>query len=658
MSSQDSSQDKIVDSLKETIESIPDKIARANQSYRAGQSVPVQLGGNRGIIKAIAKTKIEGGSNFAVVKGDNGDRYALQGNSNQTIIQQTVINDRWEMPQPERKEEKNNTGSLVILWFDKNDNTVVLTKNDGTILYQQTTNVNNTGKVGNNTGRVKVFKEDGKNKWCISFFEDYQDFTKLTYAENFLNGSLETLIVKTVNTPNVFNTETNSYTTDYYAVDGDLLLKVSNRAASGEGYISEFDRFDDDCRMVHRAEAIFAKGIVYPTTTNVLKQDTSQSSSTTSYSSQADIEEIGIKYSYSATAYYTRLLDFPYNSNKEITYNIVDELTFYDIKTEINASLKYALGLGFNSENAPIGDQTSQVIGHPTSVTVKFNDKILTAEDFLYPEIILILKEENYNNYKMIVSFYQNDEDETKEITFTKTTRISRVNLTGTSFNPLVDRLIGQECFCCGFFEENQHVVCKGHIASGTIQDDAEPYYKKLTLTVRIEKKDKPFFHVAEIRERVFNGFYFHPQTCYVMRTAHNSCWHNLNLLLNPSNYPTDLTTIGYNVYFSGADASIYNFIWARGTRYFSVRKENGKVFITAIGPIRQTLFFNKNNKKKYVTILEFEVDELVKGLSKPTNAEIQTVEIPKKNIGDGSLICLALAYYSKKVTNEDTNAA
>ena len=655
MSPQGSNQDKIGDSLKEIIDSIPDKIVKANQSYRAGQSVPVQLGGNRGIVRAIAKTKIEGGSDFAVVRGNNGDRFAIQGNQNQIIIQQTVINDRWEMSPLKPSKEEKEIGNLLILWLDKNDNTVILTKNDGTILYQQTTNISN---FSNNTGKVKVFKEDGKNKWCISFFEYYQDFTKLTYAENFLNGSLETLIVKTVNTPNVFDTEANSYTTDYYAVDGDLLLKVSNRDASGEAYISEFDRFDDDCRMVHRAEAIFAKGIVYPTTTNVLKQDASQPSSTASYSSQADIEEIGIKYSYSATAYYTRLLDSPYNSNKEITYNIVDELTFYDIKTEINASLKYALGFAFYSENAPIGDQTSQVIGHPTSVTVKFNDKILTAEDFLYPETISIREEENYNNYKMIVSFYQNDEDETKEITFTTTTRVNRVNLTGTSFNPLVDRLIGQECFCCGFFEENQHVVCKGHIASGTIQDDAKPFYKKLTLTVRIEKKDKPFFHVAEIRERVLNGFYFHPQTCYVMRTAHNSCWHNLNLFLNPSNYPTDLATIEYNTYFSGADDSIYNFIWARGTQHFSVRKENGKVFITAIGPIRQVLVFDKNNKKKYVTILEFEVDELVKGLSKPTNAEIQTVEIPKKNIGDGPLICLALAYYSKKVTNEDTNAA
>ena len=232
MSPQDSNQDKIADSLKETIDSIPDKIVKANQSYRAGQSVPVQLGGNRGIVRAIAKTKIEGGADFAVVRRNNGDRFAIQGNQNQIIIQQTVINDRWEMSPLKPSKEEKEIGNLLILWLDRNDNTVVLTKNDGTILYQQTTNISDSD-YGSGTGKVKVFKEDGKNKWCISFSEDYQDFTKLTYAENFLNGSLETLIVKTVNSPNVFDIEGNSYTTDYYAVDGDLLLKVSNRDASG-----------------------------------------------------------------------------------------------------------------------------------------------------------------------------------------------------------------------------------------------------------------------------------------------------------------------------------------------------------------------------------------------------------------------------------------
>lgn len=116
MSSQDSSQDRIADSLKDIVDLIPDKIVKASQSYRAGQSVPVYLGGNRGIVQAFAKTKIEGGSNFAVVKGANGDRYAIQGSQNQTVIQQTVINDRWESPELEPKQLLSKTGHLKVLF--------------------------------------------------------------------------------------------------------------------------------------------------------------------------------------------------------------------------------------------------------------------------------------------------------------------------------------------------------------------------------------------------------------------------------------------------------------------------------------------------------------------------------------------------------------
>ena len=127
MSPQDSNQDKIADSLKETIDSIPDKIVKANQSYRAGQSVPVQLGGqlggNRGIVRAIAKTKIEGGSDFAVVRKNNGDRFAIQGNQNQTVIQQTVINDRWKMPQAEQLFIFK-PGNLKVLFAKQTDNIV------------------------------------------------------------------------------------------------------------------------------------------------------------------------------------------------------------------------------------------------------------------------------------------------------------------------------------------------------------------------------------------------------------------------------------------------------------------------------------------------------------------------------------------------------
>lgn len=106
--------DEAAKKLAEILQHNKDRVGKPSRSARPGNTVNVSLGGNNGLISAVAGTVIKGGQGVAVVKTPNGP-VAIQGNPGGSLGVQTIINEIWEEEGGKDKPKRVTLLNLLLL---------------------------------------------------------------------------------------------------------------------------------------------------------------------------------------------------------------------------------------------------------------------------------------------------------------------------------------------------------------------------------------------------------------------------------------------------------------------------------------------------------------------------------------------------------------
>lgn len=655
-------ENKISESFKEIIESISDKIGSSNRSYNAGQNVSVKLGGNKGIIKAISKTKIQSGSPVAVVKGENNDNYAFQGSANQTVISQTVVNDRWEMPQKERQEEL----LPQVLYVVTNYYFTPIDQLNQTNLYV----VDDQGNVFYKDEQDDVFSSHSTSEPQLKILENNWHLTYLrTTKEEIITPQglqlkKEIVYVKNGKIISIFNGTIGNYIYNGPFPDettNNFWTILDGTTAIGSWQYGLFDGYLHDYVAARYAANIPNKNYLSETISIVKKgqsfnfqpslnlevtKDVPIDSFNKVNRYKSDINVSGNvlgyrEFVYGAKGIFDQSLSPTYTSVKDVSFFFSDECIVDGLKTKI---------IGQNSSNLN-GGALVELDDLPSQIIYEINDTVLSADNIIYPDILSSgfpyflsdgsLSEhyiQNFNSFVLLKDFYEHSENETIDLTFSFLARERGEN----NYELLSDRLINKKCFCSGPYEleeNSNYVIAKGFVINGWIQykaiESSNRTHYKQHLTIQFDKKDISFFKKIEKPHYCCEGIIFHCNNPYPIRMNY---FNQGNRLIEWFNDQSELSNLFKRI--SGEELTWYFFNSINVTFRNSYKchvlsqqiKDNLYIYVCSRNTnLNNNINYNAliNNPISRLVFFEFKVNLEYDGITEPTGIHVINANQP-----------------------------